>query len=430
MTHYDVVINGGGMAGAVLALGLSQLKHSNGLALRIALIEKSRPEHNLHPGFDARSIAIAGHSQYLLQQLGLWPLFAELATPITDIQVSDRGHFGQVNLQATDYNLPALGYVIELNPIGQVLYQQLLQTPAIDLFCPTHIQSWQQAQDAVTITLSDSSEKQGAAGHRQFTTGLLVGADGNHSAISRQLNLPRRQFDYQQSAIIANVQTAQHHQHRAFERFTAQGPVALLPMSQGRSSLVWCVSNARAEQLMALNEDDFLSELQQAFGYRLGRFIRTGTRHCYPLVLDEVPKPWHHRVVLVGNAAHLLHPIAGQGFNLGLRDVAALIEQTRQTLSFARTNAPAPGSSNKPSLNDSACSEQALANIGGYQMLSRYGQARQGDQANLVGITSALALLFSNNDPLLAAGRNMGLNIMAACGALKHTLAWQAMGKR
>lgn len=411
------------MAGAVLALGLSQLKQANGLALRIALIEKSRPEHNLHPGFDARSIAIAGHSQYLLQQLGLWPLFAELATPITDIQVSDRGHFGQVNLQATDYNLPALGYVIELNPIGQVLYQQLQHTPGIDLFCPAHIQSWQQAQDAVTITLSDSSEKQGgAAGHRQFTTGLLVGADGNHSAISRQLNLPRRQFDYQQSAIIANVQTAQHHQYRAFERFTAQGPVALLPMSQGRSSLVWCVANTRAEQLMALNEDDFLSELQQAFGYRLGRVTRTGTRHCYPLVLDEVPKPWHHRVVLIGNAAHLLHPIAGQGFNLGLRDVAALIEQTRQELSLTDALPPAPSRAN--------ALEGALTGIGGYQMLSRYGQSRQADQATLVGMTSALALLFSNNDPLLAAGRNMGLNMMAACGALKHTLAWQAMGKR
>lgn len=411
------------MAGAVLALGLSQLKHSNGLALRIALIEKSRPEHNQHPGFDARSIAIAGHSQYLLQQLGLWPLFAELATPITDIQVSDRGHFGQVNLQTTDYNLPALGYVIELNPIGQVLYQQLLQTPAIDLFCPAQIQSWQQAQDVVTLTLSDSSKKQGStSAHRQFTTGLLVGADGNHSAIRRQLNLPRRQFDYQQSAIIANVQTAQHHQHRAFERFTAQGPVALLPMSQGRSSLVWCVANARAEQLMALNEDDFLTELQQAFGYRLGRFTRTGTRHCYPLVLDEVPKPWHQRVVLVGNAAHLLHPIAGQGFNLGLRDVAALIEQTRQELSLTDALPSVSSRTYVP--------EPALTDIGGYQMLRRYGQARQSDQANLVGITSALALLFSNNDPLLAAGRNMGLNIMAACGALKHTLAWQAMGKR
>lgn len=426
MTHYDVVINGGGMAGAVLALGLSQLTQANGLPLRIALIEQSRPEHNRHPGFDARSIAIAGHSQYLLQQLGLWPLFAELATPITDIQVSDQGHFGQVNLQATDYGLPALGYVVELTPIGQVLYQQLQQTPAIDLYCPAQIQDWQQAQDTVTITLNNSSQLQGSTiANRQLSTRLLVAADGNHSPISRQLKLPRRQFNYQQSAIIANVQTAKHHQHQAFERFSAEGPVALLPMSQGRSSLVWCVSNTRAEQLMALDDNDFLAELQTIFGYRLGRFTRTGTRHCYPLMLDEVPKPWHHRVVLIGNAAHLLHPIAGQGFNLGLRDVAALIEQTRHLLSLSSTQHSAFAHANEHNQ-----AQSTLADIGGYAMLSRYGQSRQADQATLVGMTSALALLFSNNDPLLAAGRNMGLNVMAVCGSLKHTLAWQAMGKR
>lgn len=403
MTHYDVVINGGGMAGAVLALGLSQLDRVDGSALRIALIEKSAPHHHLHPGFDARSIALAGHSRDLLQQLGLWPLLCDLATPITAIQVSDQGHAGQVNMQARDYSLPALGYVIELNPVGQVLYQQLQQHPGIDLLCPAQIQSWQQAPDQVAVTLNNGS---------RLTGSLLVAADGNHSQIGRQLNLPRRQFDYQQSAIIANVQTAMPHKGRAFERFTPEGPIALLPMSGGRCSLVWCVSNARAEQLMAVDEADFLTQLQQAFGYRLGRMTRVGSRHCYPLVLDEVLRPWHHRVVLVGNAAHLLHPIAGQGFNLGLRDVAALVEQARQALLS----------------HEQASAEQA--DLGSYQLLSRYGQSRQADQAALVGMTSALALLFSNDHPVLAAGRNLGLMTMAACSSLKHTLAWQAMGKR
>lgn len=403
MTHYDVVINGGGMAGAVLALGLSQLGRADGSALRIALIEKSPPNHNLHPGFDARSIALAGHSRDLLQQLGLWPLLCDLATPITAIQVSDKGHAGQVNMQAADYSLPALGYVIELNSVGQVLYQQLQQHSGIELLCPAQIQSWQQAPDQVTVTLNND---------RRLTTSLLVAADGNLSQIGRQLKLPRRQFDYQQSAIIANVQTAMAHQGRAFERFTPEGPLALLPMSGERCSLVWCVSNARARQLMTLDEADFLTQLQQAFGYRLGRMTRAGSRHCYPLVLDEVTRPWHHRVVLVGNAAHLLHPIAGQGFNLGLRDVAALVEQVRQALLSG-----GQGAANQ-------------ADVGSYQLLSRYGQSRQADQAALVGMTSALAILFSNVHPVLAAGRNLGLMTMAACRSLKHTLAWQAMGKR
>lgn len=420
MTHYDVVINGGGMAGAMLALGLSQLSQADGSALRIALIEKSLPEQNLHPGFDARSIALASHSQDLLQQLGLWPLLRELATPITAIQVSDQGHIGQVNLQAQDYSVPALGYVVELNPVGQLLYQQLQQHPAIDLLCPAQIQAWQQAPDKVTVTLDGDDQ----LSDRQFTTSLLVAADGNHSQIGRQLNLPRRQFDYQQSAIIANVQTAMPHQNRAFERFTPEGPIALLPMSGGRCSLVWCVSNARANQLMDLDETAFLCELQQAFGYRLGRITRTGTRHCYPLVLDEVTRPWHHRVVLVGNAAHLLHPIAGQGFNLGLRDVAALVEQVRQVLSSVGA------SSENPTNLATPISVANHDDIGGYQMLSRYWQSRQADQAELVGMTSALALLFSNDHPVLAAGRNLGLMTMAACSSLKHMLAWQAMGKR
>ena len=403
MTHYDVVINGGGMAGAVLALGLSQLVRADGSALRIALIEKSNPGQNLHPAFDARSIALAGHSRDLLQQLGLWSLLSDLATPITAIQVSDQGHFGQVNMQAQDYSVPALGYVIELEPVGQRLYQQLQQHSAIELFCPAQIQAWQQAPDKVTVTLNN--------GH-QLATSLLVAADGNHSQIGRQLNLPRRQFDYRQTAIIANVQTAKAHQGRAFERFTSEGPLALLPMGGGRCSLVWCVSNARAKQLMTLDESAFLTRLQQAFGYRLGRITRTGVRHCYPLVLDEVTRPWHHRVVLVGNAAHLLHPIAGQGFNLGLRDVAALVEQVRQLLSSFE-----PESAGQ-------------TDVGSYHLLSRYGQSRQADQAALVGMTSALTLLFSNDHPVLAAGRNLGLMTMAACSSLKHTLAWQAMGKR
>ncbi|WP_417614638.1 2-octaprenyl-6-methoxyphenyl hydroxylase [Oceanisphaera sp.] len=402
MTHYDVVINGGGLAGAVLALGLSQLERADGSTLRIALIERSAPDQNRHPGFDARSIALAGHSCELLQQLGLWSLLRDLATPITAIQVSDQGHFGQVNMQAQDYSVPALGNVIELAPVGQLLYQQLQQHPAIELFCPAQIATWQQAADQVMVTLDND---------QRLTTSLLVAADGHHSRISRQLKLPRRQFDYQQSAIIANVQTAMPHQGRAFERFTPEGPIALLPMSGERCSLVWCVSNARAKQLMACDDSAFLTRLQQEFGYRLGRITRTGTRHCYPLVLDEVTRPWHHRVVLVGNAAHLLHPIAGQGFNLGLRDVAALVEQVRQALLD-------PSEAEHP------------VDLGSHQLLSRYGQSRQADQAALVGITSALALLFSNDHPVLAAGRNLGLMTMAACSSLKHSLAWQAMGKR
>ena len=416
MTHYDVVINGGGMAGAVLALGLSQLSRAEGRVLRIAVIEHASPSLDKHPGFDARSIALAAHSRELLAHLGLWSLVSDLASPITDIQVTDLGHLGQLNLSASSYGLPALGYVVELHPLGLRFYQQLQQHPHIDLLCPAQIDTWQQQLSQVDIRLTDG---------RALSCQLLVGADGSHSVIAAQLKLARRQFDYQQSAIIANVQTELPHEGRAFERFTPEGPLALLPLSGGRSSLVWCVSPARASELMSLGETAFRSALQQAFGYRLGKISRSGQLSCYPLHLNEVCRPWHHRVVLVGNAAHLLHPIAGQGFNLGLRDVAALIECVRQELAQKLA-----GDSNQDVARDQDPPLDPALDLGAYSLLSAYGQSRLADQAELVGTTSALAILFSNADPLLATGRNLGLMTMAACTSLKSKLAWRAMGKR
>lgn len=395
MTHYDVVINGGGMAGSVLALGLNQLRTVNGDRLRIALIEKTTPEFGQHPGFDARSIALAAHSRSLLEQLGLWSAFAPLVTPITQIQVSDQGHFGQLRMCAQDYAIDALGYVVELSGAGEALYRKLQQEENISLYLGTEITQFEQQLEQVQVQLSD---------HRKLCTALLVAADGSESIVSQQLNLARRQFDYQQSAIIANITTALPHQGTAFERFTREGPVALLPMSEGRSSLVWCAGAIRTQSLMALEETAFIEELQQAFGYRLGKITQVGVRHTYPLLLDEVARPWHHRVVLVGNAAHLLHPIAGQGFNLGLRDVAALIKQVNQALAQRQ-------------------------DIGAYGCLAPYGQSRLADQQTIVTATTALTLGFSNQDPLFTVMRNMGLMALAACPLLKNKLAWRAMGK-
>jgi 2-octaprenyl-6-methoxyphenol hydroxylase len=396
MTHYDVVINGAGMAGAVLALGLADLRRPDGSPLAIAVIEAASPDFDAHPGFDARSIALAWHSRERLERLGLWPGMATLATPITGIQVSDRGHFGRVEMTATEYRVPALGYVVELAPVGQWLYRQMSGRPHLRLLCPARITDFTQHAGQVVLTLDDGSA---------CTTSLLVAADGNLSRVRQQLSLPGRRLDYGQSAVIANLESAEPHRGRAFERFTPGGPLALLPMSQGRSSLVWCAAPERARALMAMDNNAFLAALQQEFGYRLGRFTRAGQRHSYPLVLDELPRPWHHRVVLLGNAAHLLHPIAGQGFNLGLRDVAALVEHLAQALAGGQ-------------------------DLGSHEVLSAYGRERQPDQAGIVGLTTALALLFSSDHPALAAGRNLGLMAMAACPSFKSQLAWRAMGKR
>lgn len=396
MTHYDVVINGAGMAGAVLALSLSGLRRPDGRRLDIAIVEAQVPDHGQHPGFDARSIALAWHSCEQLDRLGIWPALAPLVTPITQVQVSDQGHIGRVEMNAAEYGVPALGNVLELHLAGRELHRRLTECDNIRLFCPDQIADIEQQLHQVMVKLDSGTT---------LTAALLVAADGSRSPVSRQLGLPRQQLDYGQSAIITNIVTAIPHAGRAFERFTPQGPLALLPMSEGRSSLVWCVTPARAETLMAMDDTGFLAALQREFGYRLGKMQRCGERFRYPLVLDQVCKPWHHRVVLLGNAAHLLHPIAGQGFNLGLRDVAALTRHIQAAL-------------------------LAEQDIGSHKVLSGYGRSRQPDQSGIVGLTTALALLFSNDNPALAAGRNLGLSVMAACAPLKSQLAWRAMGKR
>ncbi|WP_116473552.1 2-octaprenyl-6-methoxyphenyl hydroxylase [Zobellella maritima] len=396
MSQYDVVINGAGMAGAVLALSLARLHRLDGRPLQIAVIEAAPPDLAAHPGFDARSIALAWHSRELLESLGLWSRLAELATPITHIHVSDRGHFGQLQMQAAEYRLPALGYVVELQPVGAVLYQAMSDMANIHLYCPAQIDQLEQQPQQVRLVLSDG---------RSLSGELLVAADGVQSPVRRRLGLQSERLDYGQSAVIANIETGVMPEGRAFERFTEQGPVALLPMSGGRSSLVWCAHPEHAAAIMQLPDDAFLDRLQQLFGYRLGRLKRVGQRHLYPLALDQLLKPWHHRCVLVGNAAHLLHPIAGQGFNLGLRDVADLVDSIQCALAQGQ-------------------------DIGSYPVLSGYGAKRQADQATTTRLTTGLALMFSNNHWPLVAGRNLGLMAMAGIRSWKDKLAWRAMGKR
>lgn len=232
---------------------------------------------------------------------------------------------------------------------------------------------------------------------------LLVAADGSRSALAQACNVQWQQSDYPQFATIANVTTAEHPQGRAFERFTRYGPLALLPMSQGRSSLVWCHAREDREQVDAWDDERFIGELQQAFGWRLGRILRAGKRHSYPLSLLTANQHVSHRLALVGNAAQTLHPIAGQGFNLGLRDVMSLAE----TLAEAQHAGEDPG---------------------GYALLSRYQQRRQQDQQATIGVTDGLIRLFANRYGPLVVGRNLGLMAMAQLPTVRDAFAKRTLG--
>ncbi|GAA4895104.1 2-octaprenyl-6-methoxyphenyl hydroxylase [Ferrimonas pelagia] len=389
-TEFDIVIVGGAMAGATLALALADQHRSDGARWRIALVEAQPPQAAGHPGFDSRAIALAHGSVRRLQQLELWSALAPYAAAIERIEVSDQGHFGGLTMTAQEYGVDALGQVVELERIGPVLWQQLAAR-SVTLLCPQQLSSVQQQQDHVTLTLCSGE---------QLTTRLLVGADGTHSPVRQALGLGLRQQDYHQTALIANVR-AEQHDGRAFERFTAQGPLAMLPMCERRYSLVWVQSPEQAARRLALSERAFLAELQAAFGYRLGALQRVGQRASYPLALCKAERVIHHRCVLVGNAAQTVHPIAGQGFNLGLRDVEALAELL-----------------------------DGVDDPGAFALLHRYEQQRRADRGRTTGSTDALVRLFSNSSRLMALGRNSGLLAMSVLPGLKRRLAHQAMGWR
>ncbi|OMQ20750.1 2-octaprenyl-6-methoxyphenyl hydroxylase [Serratia oryzae] len=387
----SIIIVGGGMAGATLALAISSLTQGK---VAVDLVEATRPDDRTHPGFDARAIALAQGTCQQLARIGIWPALRDCATPITHVHVSDRGHAGFVNLYAQDYRVDALGQVIELHDAGQRLFALLAKAPGVTLHCPAKV-----VDVLRTLTQAEVQLDNG----RRLSGQLLVAADGSRSALAQACNVQWQQRDYPQFATIANVTTSQAPQGRAFERFTRFGPLALLPMSQGRSSLVWCHAKEDRAQVDRWDDARFLAELQQAFGWRLGKMLKAGKRHSYPLSLLTANQHVSHRLALVGNAAQTLHPIAGQGFNLGLRDVMSLAE----TLAEAA---------------------QAGEDLGAYALLSCYQQRRQQDQQATIGVTDGLIRLFANDYAPLVAGRNLGLMAMEQLPAVRDAFAKRTLG--
>ncbi|MBD1228761.1 2-octaprenyl-6-methoxyphenyl hydroxylase [Xenorhabdus griffiniae] len=386
----NVIIVGGGMTGATLALTIASLSRGQ---LQVSLIEAAEPTRE-HPGFDARAIALAYGTCQRLQQVGIWPALQHCVTPITHVHVSDRGNSGFTNIRASDYDISALGNVIELHDAGIHLFELLKQSPNIKLYCPAKVNSIERLENSVVVSLNNGEK---------LTGELLVAADGSHSAIAQACNIPFKRRSYEQTAIIANVLTSEHPQGMAFERFTQYGPLALLPMSEGRSSLVWCHPLEKQSDVNNWSQHEFLQQLQKAFGWRLGKMLETGQRHSYPLALSTASRQISHRLALVGNASQTLHPIAGQGFNLGMRDVMALA----QVISIAATSGQ---------------------DIGSYQVLAQYQQQRQADRETTIGLTDGLVRLFANDYLPLKIGRNLGLKTMERLSPMRDLFARQTLG--
>ncbi|MFG3452365.1 2-octaprenyl-6-methoxyphenyl hydroxylase [Stutzerimonas stutzeri] len=383
-----LAIIGGGLVGASLALALQHGAKARGWT--IELIEPFEPGNEYQPSYDARSTALSYGTRLIYERLGVWERIAQRAEPITHIHVSDRGRAGSTRLEAKNQHVPALGYVVENAWIGHCLWQAL-DDKVVVRRCPAEVERMQPIANGYRLTLIDG---------QQLDFDLAVLADGGRSGLREQLGIAVKRTPYEQSALIANVTPGRPHGGQAFERFTDDGPMALLPLQDNRCALVWTRPDRDAARLAALPEAEFLSELQQAFGYRLGGFQQVGARHLYPLVLIEAEEQVRSGLVVLGNAAHSLHPIAGQGYNLSLRDTEALA-------------AALLSSTERP---------------GGLGVLQAYHRRQRSDQWLTVGFSDQLTQLFGDSARLSIAGRNLGLLGLDLLPPAKTWFARQAMG--
>lgn len=391
MQHdYDLLIIGGGLAGNCLALALKDT------GLKIAIIEAStREQHHASPAGD-RALALAAGTVKMLEALGIWQGISQVATAIKNIHISDQGHFGKVRLSAQKENVQALGYVIIARDI-EAHVAKLVNDAQIELICPSRLVGLMAGNSAVNIGLKCQDEVS------NLSAKLLVGADGGNSSVRKLLEIAQHVTEYGQTALVTTVKSSLPHNNTAFERFTASGPLALLPVNNDHCAVVWTRTRSDADALMSGSEVDFLAELQQCFGYKLGELSLAAPRRAFPLSLIRAEKMIADRAVIIGNAVHQLHPVAGQGFNLGLRDVVQLAEMIIKQ-------------------------HQANQDIGAADFLNAYAQSRQKDHGRTIDFTDTVVRIFSNDWLALAAARNIGLAILDHIPAAKTLLTRHAMG--
>lgn len=389
LREFDVAIVGGGLVGASLALGLA------GTGVRVLLIENVAPGSATQPSFDERTTALGNASSRIFQGLGIWDEVASEAAPIRAIHISDAGRFGFARLKAAEHGIDAFGYVVPNRVIGTVLWRRLSGASDVEIRVPAGIEDLEITMERAYFTVVT------AAGTREVTSAsLLVAADGAHSALRAAAGIEAGVEDYDQVAITAALMGDRAHDGTAYERFTPSGPVAVLPLRGGGYGTIWSCAPQRAAELLALADDTYLAELQSRFGWRAGRFRRIGRRASYPLKLTRAATTVARRTVLIGNAAQALHPIAGQGFNLGLRDAALLAE----VIAFA------------------------VGDVGSAELLRKFADWRAADRRGVVRFTDGLVRLFGSRMPGVSLLRNLGLLAFDLSPPAKRALARVSLG--
>jgi len=368
---YDIAIVGGGMVGATLAVALAPLNR------RVALIEAIPHNAAAQPSFDERTTALSNGSRRILETIGVWPALNALATPIAKIHVSDQGRFGFARIDAREQGLNAMGYVVANRALGSALWSRL-SSQEIKVFCPAEVTLIAATEEMVKIEITEAGAKSA------IDAKLIVAADGAQSVVRSAVGVAAQVRDYDQTAVITTVLPQRFHDNVAYERFTPSGPLALLPLDGGRCTLVMTLPKDAAQAALAWSDQDFLAEVQRRFGFRLGRFLKVGRRVPYPLFLTQSDRTSARRCVIIGNAAQGLHPVAGMGFNLGLRDVASLAELIADNARFD-------------------------ADPGSAKLLGEYDAWRSADRGGVIAFTDGLVRMFSNPLGSVRRLRNLGL---------------------
>ncbi len=391
--QFEVVIAGGGMVGASLGCALARLP------LRVAVVEPFPFASDQQPSFDLRTTALSRSSHRILSTLGVWPDVQAKAAPIRRIHVSERGRFGTAVIDAHEQGIDSLGYVLENRQLGAALWGRLAAAKNVTLMSPASIdEAFPDSQQLEVLVSADGAQ------HR-LRSQLLVVADGARSKLRANLGIAADEQPYAQSAIVGTVAADQPGDGvTAYERFMADGPMALLPAGDDRYVFVLTRHEDQVQKVLELEDGAFTALLQESFGFRLGRFTRIGQRSAYPLSLVCAECVVAERAAIIGNAAHGLHPVAGQGYNLGLRDVAALAECIADELSAGRTDCGSP------------------------VLLDRYRQWRNTDQANVVAFTDGLVRLFDVDIAAAGAMRGLSLALFDVLPPAKRALARHTMG--
>ena len=388
----DILIVGGGLNGPALALALAQT------AFRVIVIDSQALLARTDPGFDGRSYALALASCRFLKAIGVWDAVADHAEPMLEIKVTD----GRAGEGASPWVMHFDHAEIEEGPMGHMVEDRHLRRAFLDALTTRGIVHFS-GETVVSQRVTPQGIGVTLASGRNLTASVLIGADGRSSGTAVRAGIKRMGWGYDQTAIVCAVEHDLPHHGIAHQFFMPAGPLAILPLTGNRSSIVWSETPARATQIMALDDDGFLDALRPAFGSFLGQIRLVGARHTYPLGLTLAHSFVAPRVALVGDAAHSVHPIAGQGLNSGLRDVAALAE----VLGDARRRGE---------------------DIGSAQTLARYQLWRRFDTTTLAVATDTFNRLFSNNNPLLRAMRDLGMGLVNAVPALRRTAIREAAG--